>query len=82
MLDQAVEQNVITQLEREIFDIVHTVLENYRFEHPEIANESSSQTEHEAKMLAALVEEPTVTQDQPDVFFAIHDRLAESGLMP
>ena len=82
MLDQAVQQNVITLLERETFETVHTILEQFRIEHPEIANESSSPTEREAKLLAALVEEQTITQDQADTFVAAHDRLAESGLMP
>jgi len=82
MLEQAVQQNVITQSERETFETVHGILEQYRLEHPEMANESSSPTEREAKLLAALVEEQTITQDQADAFITIHDRLAESGLMP
>jgi mono/diheme cytochrome c family protein len=82
MLEQAVQQNVITQSERETFETVHGILEQYRLEHPEMTNESSSPTEREAKLLAALVEEQTITQDQADAFITIHDRLAESGLMP
>jgi hypothetical protein len=82
MLAQAVEQGVLTQAEADIFNTVHTALEQYRTGHPEIASSGSSATERETAMLAELVKDQTITQEQADAFRDIHDRLGASGLMP
>lgn len=82
MLKQAVEQGVITEAEADIFDTVHTAAEQYRIEHPEVVNSGGNANEREAAVLAALVAEKTITQQQADAFTDIHDRLGASGLMP
>ncbi len=40
LLAQAVEQDVISPSEADTFDFVHTAVERYRLEHPEIVNRS------------------------------------------
>ena len=82
ILAQAVEQGILTQAEAETFEAVHTALEKYRAEHPEVLNGSRTVTEREAAILAALVKEQVITQMQADAFTDIHDRLGASGLMP
>ncbi|MCB2160699.1 cytochrome c [bacterium] len=82
LLLQAVEQGVITQSEAETFDFVHTEVERYRMEHPEILNSGSAAAERESVILAALVNLQTISQDEADTFSEIHDRLVDSGLMP
>lgn len=82
LLAQAVEQGVITHSEVETFDFVHTAVERYRIEHPEIVNRGGNATDREATILASLVESQVITQAQADAFTDIHDRLGASGLMP
>ena len=82
MLKQAVEQGVITEAEADIFNTVHTAAEQYRIEHPEVVNSGENANEREAAILAALVAEKNITQQQADAFPDIHDRLGASGLMP
>ncbi len=81
MLSQAVDQDVITQVEADIFERVHTALETYL-----AANRSGmsglSMDEHQAAALSALVDAGTITQEEAAEFKIIHDRLEESGLMP
>ncbi len=82
LLAQAVEQGVITQSEADTFELVHTAVEEYRIEHPEIVNSGNDATEREAAILTALVEAQTITQAEADAFTDIHNRLGASGLMP
>jgi len=82
LLAQAVEQGVITQSESDTFDFVHTAVERYRLEHPEIINSGEDAAERESAILAALVDSQTISQNEADAFTDIHDRLGASGLMP
>jgi len=82
ILAQAVEQGVITEAEAETFAIVHDAMQNYRIEHPEMAESSNNSTEREAAIRSVLVAEGTITQEQADAFPDIHDRLGNAGLMP
>ena len=82
MLAEAVDKDIITQVEADTFNTVHTAVEQYRVEHPEVLNSSGSATERESAILTALVEEQITTQEQAEAFTDIHDRLGSSGLMP
>lgn len=82
ILAKAVEQDVLTEEEADIFTAVHDAVEQYRLAHPEVVQSSGNATEREATILAALVEEEIITQAQADAFTDIHDRLGNSGLMP
>jgi mono/diheme cytochrome c family protein len=82
ILAKAVEQDVITEEEADIFTTVHDAVEQYRLTHPEVVQSGGNATEREATILAALVEEEVITQSQADAFIDIHDRLGNSGLMP
>lgn len=82
ILAKAVEQDVITEEEVDIFTTVHDAVEQYRLAHPEVTQSGGNATERETIILAALVEEEIITQAQADAFTDIHDRLGNSGLMP
>ena len=82
MLSQAVEQGAITQSEADTFKLVHAAAEQYRIDHPEIANSGENATEREAAIIKALVAANIITQDQADAFPDIHDRLGAAGWMP
>jgi membrane peptidoglycan carboxypeptidase len=82
MLAEAVYQDIITQAEADTFNTVHTAVEQYRADHPEVLNSSGNATEREAAILTALVQEQIITQEQAEAFTDIHDRLGSSGLMP
>ena len=82
ILAKAVEQDVITKEEAEVFTTVHDAVEQYRLAHPEVVQSGGNATEREATILAALVEEKIITQAQADAFTDIHDRLGNSGLIP
>jgi hypothetical protein len=82
LLARAVEQGILTQEEADTFDYVHTAVEQYRTDHPEVAGSGQSATEREAAILAAMIENQILTGAQADEFKDIHDRLGRSGLMP
>lgn len=82
LLAKAVDQKVITQAEADIFIRVHDAMQQFRTEHPELANSGDNATEREAAILSALVAENIVTEEQADAFPDIHDRLGNAGLMP
>jgi hypothetical protein len=82
ILGRAVEQGILTQAEADTFDYVHTAVEQYRADHPEVVDSGQSATEREAAILAAMIEEQILTGAQADEFKDIHDRLGKSGLMP
>jgi mono/diheme cytochrome c family protein len=82
MLAEAVEQDIITRAEADTFNMVHTAVEQYRAEHPEVLNNKENATERETAILTALVKEQIITQEQAEAFTDIHDRLGSSGLMP
>ena len=82
LLAKAVEQNVLTQEEADLFITVHDAMEQFRIAHPELTNSGDNATDREAAILSALVAENIVTQAQADAFPDIHDRLGNAGLMP
>jgi len=82
ILEEAVKQGVVTQAEADLFATVHDAMQQYRIDHPELANSGENATEREAAMLSALEAEGVVTQKQADTFPEIHDRLGNAGLMP
>jgi mono/diheme cytochrome c family protein len=79
MLTTAIEQEVITQAEANLFTEVHTFLDAQMTEHRDMM--SGSMADMQATMLAQLVSDGTITQAQAAAFNDIHDRLMEAGLM-
>lgn len=79
VLNQAVEQGVISQAEADTFTTVHDFLENYLKQQTET---KGSMDEREAAALQALVQGGKITQQQAQDFRAIHDQLANASLMP
>lgn len=82
ILAEAVKQGVVTQAEADLFATVHDAMQQYRVDHPELANNGENATEREAGILSALEAEGIVTQEQAEAFPEIHDRLGNAGLMP
>jgi hypothetical protein len=82
ILAEAVNQGIVTQAEADLFATVHDAMQQYRVDHPELANSGENATEREAGILSALEAEGIVTKEQADAFPAIHDRLGNAGLMP
>jgi mono/diheme cytochrome c family protein len=78
MLAKAVDQGVITQVEADIFTLVHNVMESYLMEN---MVEAGSGEERQVFALGALVETGALTQEQVDTFNSVHQRLLDSGLM-
>lgn len=82
ILAEAVNQGVVTQAEADLFATVHGAMQQYRTDHPELANSGENATEREAGILSALEAAGIVTQEQAEAFPDIHDRLGNAGLMP
>jgi mono/diheme cytochrome c family protein len=82
ILEEAVKQGIVTQAEADLFATVHDAMQQYRIDHPELANSGENATEREAAMLSALEADGSVTKQQADAFPEIHDRLGNAGLMP
>ena len=79
MLKTAIEQGIISDTEAEIFQVVHTILDNFLATNPDLS--VSSMPERQVAALAELVKTGKITQQQANEFQSIHDRLTESGLM-
>jgi hypothetical protein len=79
MLEQGVEQGVISQAEAKVFDEVHSAMDDL------VSTGAVPRLGGMGRMrdvlLAALVEAGTITQEQADAFNQIHDRLEAAGLM-
>lgn len=73
---------LLEQSEADTFSLVHSAVEQYRTQHPEVITSGGNATEREATILSALVKDQVITQEQADAFGDIHDRLGASGLMP
>lgn len=73
---------LLEQSEADTFSLVHSAVEQYRTQHPEVITSGGNATEREATILSALVNDRVITQEQADAFGDIHDRLGASGLMP
>lgn len=82
VLAQAVDQGIISQAEADTFDHVHSAMERYRIDNPDIVSKGGGTTEMENVILTALVEAQAITQAEADAFTNIHNRLGASGLMP
>ncbi len=79
ILAQAVEQNVLTQDEADIFTQIHSEMDRLAASGD---FEADGNMEHrEEALLAELVESDKITQSQADAFNNIHHKLVESNLM-
>lgn len=78
MLQQAVDQSILTQAEANLFAKVHTALETNMTSGMQMQGNMSRMQD---VLLAQLVDLGTITQAQADEFNDIHNRLLEAGLM-
>jgi mono/diheme cytochrome c family protein len=79
MLSEGVESGIITQQEADLFDKVHTAMDEQA-----VTGEGArvgAMGRMRDVLLAELIELGTITQEQADRFNDIHDRLVEAGLM-
>lgn len=81
MLTQAVDQGVITQAEADVFDRVHTAVDEYLVEEGVTGMDTGPRADALPQILTAMVAGKLVTQEQADTFLDVHDRLLEAGLM-
>lgn len=79
MLQQAVEQGVISQAEADTFRTVHDLLESF-MKQQDVTQ--GSMDAREAAALKALVQDGKISEQQVQDFNSIHDKLANAGLMP
>jgi mono/diheme cytochrome c family protein len=79
MLAQGVEQEVISQEEAEVFDNVHSAMDDLIAAGDEQRLGGMEQMRN--ALLATLVEAGTITQEQADAFNELHERLELAGLM-
>ncbi|RMF00360.1 MAG: hypothetical protein D6768_12955 [Chloroflexi bacterium] len=78
MLKEAVKQNVLTMDEAELFDQVHSAMDEL------MAGDmprGGGMAQMQEQILADLVSNGKITAEQADAFSQIHDSLLESGLM-
>ena len=79
MLAQGVELGIITQAEADLFDQVHTAMDE------RVATGESLRVggmdEMRITLLAELVEVGVITEEQATAFEEVHERLIEAGLM-
>jgi predicted alpha/beta-hydrolase family hydrolase len=78
MLERGVGQGVISQAEAEVFDEVHSAMDDL------VASgvpRQGGMDQMRDMLLAALVESGTITQEQADAFGQIHNQLENAGLM-
>jgi len=79
MAAQGVQQGVISQIEADTFLSVHAELDTLM--DAGMAGQSGSMDNMQSLMLAQLLEETRITQDEADMFSDVHDRLMSAGLM-
>lgn len=81
MLELGVEQGVITQVEADIFDLVHKAMDQLTVRE-EIKGFDTLTNRADAlpQILDALVIAGDISPEQSDVFLEIHDRLVKDGL--
>lgn len=79
MLEQAVEEGLITQVEANVFADVHTALDTLMAEELPSAGGGMSTMQH--TLVTQLVNDGTITAEQASIFNDVHDRLLEAGLM-
>ncbi len=81
MLEQGVNQDVISPGEADTFERVHAALEAYIAANSP-AESGVSMDERQSAALAALVDNGAISPEEAAEFQIVHDRLEESGLMP
>jgi mono/diheme cytochrome c family protein len=81
MLGEAVDQAVITQVEADLFDQVHTAMDEYLSQESVSGMGTGPRADALPQILAAMAAADLISQDQADTFLEVHDRLLEAGLM-
>lgn len=79
MLAAAMDRDLITQEEADIFEVVHATLTDHILNSGERG--MGKPDEFQQAMLAEMVEQGKVTQTQADTFSRVHDILGQEGLM-
>jgi mono/diheme cytochrome c family protein len=80
MLAKAVDQEIITQNEADIFAAAHMIVDA-RLVKSRGSGSGTGMDERLAIVLEELVSTGELTQEQADIFLSVHDRLGEAGLM-
>ena len=81
MLAQAVESSVISDAEADMFDRVHSKMDEYLTSESASGMETGSRADALPQILQAMVGADLISQDQADTFLDVHDRLIDAGLM-
>jgi mono/diheme cytochrome c family protein len=81
MLILAVDQNLISQAEADIFDKIHTAMDEYLVGEGVSGMDTGPRADALPQILAAMTDSSLLTQEQAEVFIDVHDRLIEAGLM-
>lgn len=79
MMDTAVEQNVITQVEADTFMEVHAAIDGLMARG--VSRAAGNMAAMEQAMLNQLVNSGSITDEQATIFNEVHDKLIEAGLM-
>lgn len=81
MLVLAVEEGVITQVEADVFDRVHTAIDEFLVGEGASGMNTGPRADALPQILDAMLIRDLVTQEQAEIFIDVHDRLIEAGLM-
>ena len=81
MLSLAVEEGVISQAEADVFDAVHSKMDEYLASEGVSGMETGTRADALPQILDEMVADDLISQDQADTFMDVHDRLIEAGLM-
>lgn len=81
MLREAVDQDVITEAEADLFDQVHSSMDAYLSQESVSGMGTGSRADALPQILEAMVAAELINRDQADTFMDVHDRLIEAGLM-
>jgi mono/diheme cytochrome c family protein len=81
MLMAAVEQEVISQIEADVFDQIHTAMDKYLVQAGASGMDTGPRADALPQILAEMIGNSLVTQENADIFMSVHDRLIEAGLM-
>ena len=81
MMALAVEQGVITQFEADIFDQVHTSMDEFLVGKGPSGMNTGPRADALEQILVAMVDGQLVTQERANTFIDVHNRLIEADLM-
>ena len=81
MLEQGVEIGAITQNEAELFDQVHTLMDEFLTLENISGMDTGIRADALPLILDVMVDNDVVTQKQAETFLDVHERLIEEGLM-